>query len=171
MVRHSYVLLELLFPCAVAPTHGQRIGMDPVPAYIPPRESPATAPRLAARYPLQLISPPANSFLNTSFSHLPSFLKSEKQPFIEINTADAEHRDISDGAMVRVWNDRGECTLVARVSNRVKPGVAVALSIWWNKLSPGRGNVNCTVSQEVTDLGGGATFYDNLVEVAALGAD
>jgi anaerobic selenocysteine-containing dehydrogenase len=144
----------------------KQIGMDPLPAYIPPRESPATAPRLAARYPLQLISPPANSFLNTSFSHLPSFLKSEQQPFIEINAADAERRGISDGAMVRVWNDRGECTLVGRISNRVKPGVAVALSIWWNKLSPGRGNVNQTVSQEVTDLGGGATFFDNLVEVA-----
>ncbi|HEV8487559.1 MAG TPA: molybdopterin oxidoreductase family protein [Blastocatellia bacterium] len=144
----------------------KQIGMDPLPAYIPPRESPATAPGLAARYPLQLISPPANSFLNTSFSHLPSFLKSEQQPFIEINAADAERRGISDGAMVRVWNDRGECTLVGRISNRVKPGVAVALSIWWNKLSPGRGNVNRTVSQEVTDLGGGATFFDNLVEVA-----
>ena len=145
--------------------------MDPLPAYIPPRESPASAPQLAARYPLQLISPPANSFLNTSFSHLPSFLKSEQQPFIEINTADAERRRINDGDMVRVWNDRGECTLVARISNKVKPGVAVALSIWWNKLSPGRGNVNRTVSQEVTDLGGGATFFDNLVEVAVSSAE
>ncbi len=149
----------------------KHMGMDPLPAYIPPRESPASAPRLAARYPLQLISPPANSFLNTSFSHLPSFLKSEQQPFIEINAADAARRGISDRAMVRVWNDRGECTLVARISNRVKPGVAVALSIWWNKLSPGRGNVNRTVSQEVTDLGGGATFFDNLVEVAASNAE
>jgi hypothetical protein len=48
------------------------------------------------------------------------------------------------------------------------PGVAVALSIWWNKLSPGGVNVNQTASQALTDLGGGATFYDNLVEVARL---
>jgi anaerobic selenocysteine-containing dehydrogenase len=67
---------------------------------------------------------------------------------------------------VRVWNDRGECTLVAKVSDRVKPGVACALSTWWNKLSPGHRNVNQTVSQALTDLGGGATFYDNLVEIA-----
>jgi anaerobic selenocysteine-containing dehydrogenase len=79
---------------------------------------------------------------------------------------DAASRQIGDGDMVRVWNDRGECLLVARVSERVKPGVAVALSIWWNKLSPGHSNVNQTVSQALTDLGGGATFYDNLVEVA-----
>jgi len=144
----------------------ERAGLDPLPAYIPPRESPTTAPDLAARYPLQLISPPANSFLNTTFSHLPSFLKSERQPFIQLHAEDAATRGINDGDMVRVWNDRGECQLTARITGRVKPGVAVALSIWWNKLSPGRTNVNQTVSQALTDIGAGATFYDNLVEVA-----
>jgi anaerobic selenocysteine-containing dehydrogenase len=144
----------------------EQAGLDPLPAYIPPRESPVSAPELASRYPLQLLSPPANSFLNSSFSHLKSFLKSERHPFIELNPEDATRRGVEDGETVRVWNDRGECRLIARVSNRVKPGVAVALAIWWNKLSPGRGNVNQTVSQALTDIGGGATFYDNLVEVA-----
>lgn len=144
----------------------ERAGLDPLPAYIPPRESPATAPELAARFPIQLISPPANSFLNSTFSHLESFLKSERQPFILINPEDAMRRMIEDGEMARVWNDRGECRLVARISERVKPGVACALSTWWNKLSPGHTNVNQTVSQALTDLGGGATFYDNLVEIA-----
>jgi anaerobic selenocysteine-containing dehydrogenase len=146
----------------------ERAGLDPLPAYIPPRESPASAPELASRYPLQLLSPPANSFLNTSFSHLPSFLRSEREPFIQLNAEDALHRDIYDGDAVRVWNDRGECRLKARISDRVKPGVAVALSIWWNKLSPGRTNVNQTVSQELTDIGAGATFYDNLVQVSKI---
>ncbi|HSB10288.1 MAG TPA: molybdopterin oxidoreductase family protein [Blastocatellia bacterium] len=143
-------------------------GLDPLPAFIPPRESPASAPELAARFPLQLISPPANSFLNTTFSHLASFLKSEREPFVQLNAEDAASRAIEDGDAVRVWNDRGECQLKARITDRVKPGVAVALSIWWNKLSPGGTNVNQTSSQALTDIGGGATFYDNLVEVAKL---
>lgn len=143
----------------------EQAGLDPLPAFIPPRESPDSSPELAARFPLQLISPPANSFLNTTFSHLSSFLKSEREPFIQLSAEDAEHRGISDGDTVRVWNDRGECRLVARITDRVKPGVAVALSIWWNKLSPGHANVNQLVSQELTDIGAGATFFDNLVEV------
>lgn len=143
----------------------EQAGLDPLPAFIPPRESPDSAPELAARFPLQLISPPANSFLNTTFSHLSSFLKSEREPFIQLSAEDAEQRGIDDGDTVRVWNDRGECRLVARITDRVKPGVAVALSIWWNKLSPGRANVNQLVSQELTDIGAGATFFDNLVEV------
>jgi anaerobic selenocysteine-containing dehydrogenase len=144
----------------------ERAGLDPLPAFIPPRESPDSAPDLAARYPLQLISPPANSFLNTTFSHLASFLKSEREPFIQLSAMDASNRGITDGDTVRVWNDRGECELKARITDRVKPGVAVALSIWWNKLSPGRTNVNQLASQELTDIGAGATFFDNLVEVA-----
>jgi hypothetical protein len=41
----------------------------------------------------------------------------------------------------------------------------VGLSIWWPKLCPGGRNANAVTSQELTDLGGGATFYDALVEV------
>ena len=142
--------------------------MDPLPGYIPPRESKETAPDLASRYPLQLISPPANTFLNSSFSHLESFLKSERQPVVLINPEDAALREVTDGEMVCVFNDRGQCHLVARVSDRVNPGVACALSTWWNKLSPDGRNVNQTVSQALTDIGAGATFYDNLVEITRL---
>jgi anaerobic selenocysteine-containing dehydrogenase len=36
---------------------------------------------------------------------------------------------------------------------------------WWDKLSGGKGNVNNVTSVKLTDLGGGATFYDCRVEV------
>jgi anaerobic selenocysteine-containing dehydrogenase len=141
-------------------------GLDPLPCYIAPRESPESSPDLACRYPIQLLSPPANTFLNSTFSNLASFLKAERYPTVEISAEDAATRRVLDGDQVRVWNDRGECRLVARVSNRVKRGVAVAASTWWNKLSPGGSNVNSTTSQQLSDLGGGATFYDNLVQIA-----
>ena len=143
----------------------KRQGLDPLPAYVPPREAPDSSPELAVRYPIQLLSPAANTFLNSSFSHLQSFLKGERRPTIEVNQEDARRRGISEGEMVRVRNDRGECRLVAHISPRVKQGVAVAPSTWWNKLSPDGCNVNRTTSQALTDIGGGATFYDNLVEI------
>jgi anaerobic selenocysteine-containing dehydrogenase len=147
-----------------------QMGQDPLPQYIPPRESKEVAPELAARFPIQLLTPPARTFLNSSFANLPSFLKGEKKPFIDISEADAKTRDIQDGEPVRVFNDRGEFQTTARISDRVKPGVAVALSIWWNKLSPGGRNVNQTSSQALTDIGAGATFYDNLVQIERLSA-
>ena len=38
---------------------------------------------------------------------------------------------------------------------------------YWSKLSPGRANVNSTTSFALADMAGGATFFDNLVEVRA----
>jgi hypothetical protein len=44
----------------------------------------------------------------------------------------------------------------------------VATGLYWSKLVPGPGNANCTTSTALTDMGGGATFFDNLVEIRAL---
>jgi len=142
-----------------------RQGVDPLPTYIPPRESVQTAPELARKYPLAIISPPAHNFLNSSFANLPTFVKAEKEPYLEIHPSDAAARDIKDGDRVRVFNDRGEFQLKARVSEKARPGVVVALSVWWKKLTSDGCNANDVTSQGLTDLGAGATFYDVLVEV------
>jgi anaerobic selenocysteine-containing dehydrogenase len=140
-------------------------GIDPLPTFIPPHESVQSAPELAKKYPLAIISPPAHSFLNSSFANLPSFVKAEKEPFLDIHPVDAAVRQINDGDRVRVYNDRGEFRLKARVADKARPGVVVALSIWWKKLTSDGCNANDVTSQMLTDLGGGATFYDVLVEV------
>jgi hypothetical protein len=43
--------------------------------------------------------------------------------------------------------------------------VVVAPSVWWNKYSTSRTNANATTPTTLADMGGGATFFDNLVEV------
>ncbi|HYP02880.1 MAG TPA: molybdopterin oxidoreductase family protein, partial [Pyrinomonadaceae bacterium] len=143
-------------------------GLPAVPEFIPPRESRASAPELARRFPLALISPAAHAFLNSSFANLPKQLRQEKRPFVEINPEDARTRRISDGDRVRVSNERGSCELTAVVTTRARAGVVVSPSVWWNKLSPGGANINQLTSQALTDMGGGATFYDALVEVELL---
>jgi anaerobic selenocysteine-containing dehydrogenase len=67
---------------------------------------------------------------------------------------------------VRCFNDRGSFLATAQVSDAARPGVVVGLSIWWPKMCPGGRNANAVTSQELTDLGEGATFYDCLVEIA-----
>ena len=142
-----------------------RQGEDPLPAYVPPRESAASNPSLAVRYPLGFISPPARNFLNSSFSHLPAFLAEEKTPHLDIHPGDAATRGIGSGDPVRIFNDRGSLLATARVTDRARPGVVVAPSVWWRKLAPGGENANAVTSQALTDLGRAATFYDCLVEV------
>ena len=137
--------------------------LDPLPTYIPPREDRISNPALAQEFPLVLISPPAHHFLNSTFVNL--FQEKELGPTLEIHATDAAVRHIADGSPVHIFNNRGSFLARAVVTDRTRSGVVCAPSIWWNKLVPGGRNANSTTSEEVTDLGGGATFYDNLVEV------
>jgi anaerobic selenocysteine-containing dehydrogenase len=142
-------------------------GADPLPDYLPPYESADYAPELAARYPLSMISPPARNFLNSSFVNVESLRSTEGEPHLDIHPADAQAREIADGAMVRIFNDRGTMRARARVTDRAREGLVVGLSIWWKKLAPDGRNANEVTSQALTDIGNGATFYDCLVEVEA----
>lgn len=143
----------------------EKEGLPAVPEFIPPHESKQSAPALAAKYPLALLTPAAHAFLNSSFANLPKQLRQEARPFIEIHPEDAATRGIEDGDLVHVFNERGSCELYASVTTRARTGVVVSPSVWWNKLSPRRVNVNQLTSQKLTDMGGGATFYDTLVEI------
>ena len=140
-------------------------GHDPLPTFTPPRESVRSAPALAEKYPLAFISPPAHHFLNSTFSAQPTFVRRESEPFLTIHPEDASLRGIRDGQDVRTFNDRGAFLAKARVSDDARPGVVVGLSIWWSKMCPGGRNANAVTSQGLTDLGGGATFFDVLVQV------
>lgn len=140
-------------------------GIDPLAGYTPPFEDPLTRPDLAARYPLQMVSPPAPSFLNSTFVNIDSLRKAAGEPTVEIHPRDAAARSIHDGQWVRVFNDRGGFRARAKVGETVKAGVVVTQAIWWNKYASDGVNCNRTTSSRLTDLGGGATFFDNLVEV------
>ena len=142
------------------------LGFDPLPHYVPPREGPISNPKLAKTYPLAFISPPAHHYLNSTFSGQPLFVRREGgEPALTIHPDDARARGIVDGQMVMTFNDRGSFLAKAQVSTGARPGVVVGLSIWWAKLCPGGRNANAVTSQALTDLGGGATFYDVLVDV------
>ena len=140
-------------------------GVDPLAGYHPPRESVTSAPELAKRFPLAFISPPAHHFLNSTFSAQPVFVRREGEASVTMHPDDASSRGIAEGQMVRIHNDRGSFLARARVSDAARPGVVVGLSIWWAKMCPGGRNANAVTGQELTDMGGGATFYDVLVDV------
>lgn len=141
-------------------------GLDLLPDYVPPHESVESNPELIRRYPLALISPPAHSFLNSSFVNVATLRRAAGRPTLEIHVDDALGRGIAEGARVRIYNDRGAFTAEAVITDRVRPGVVSAPSVWWARLTTDRTNANHTTSQALTDIGRGGTFYDNAVEVA-----
>ncbi len=150
-----------------------RDGYDPVPTYTAPRWSEAAddaglevdAPRDQS---LVCISPPAHSFLNSSFANVDRLLKREKMPFLKLHPDDAQARQIEDGDQVRVWNELGNVTLTVQVTEDIIPGTVLAPGVWWTKFSPDGRNINQIVSAEETDMGAGATFYDTRVWVEGM---
>jgi anaerobic selenocysteine-containing dehydrogenase len=143
------------------------LGMDSLPDYIAPQED--TRSDIARRYPLAMISPPARNFLNSSFVNVESLRATEGEPWLDLHPQDAMSRGVKDGSYVRVFNERGSMELRARVTDRARRGVVVALSVWWKKLSRDGKNANeLTSSDTLTDMGRAPIFYDCLVEVAAL---
>ncbi|HVL14415.1 MAG TPA: molybdopterin dinucleotide binding domain-containing protein, partial [Gemmata sp.] len=154
--------------CELYSEREARAGRDPLPHYVPPHEDPQTKPELAAKYPLQLLTPPTSSFLNSTFANLESHRKAAGERTLEIHPTDAAARGIADGSMVSVFNGRGRFRARAVVAETVKPGVVVSLGLWWRKWTDDGVNCNATTSTATTDLGGGATFFDNLVEVSSV---
>jgi anaerobic selenocysteine-containing dehydrogenase len=139
--------------------------IDPLPNYIPPRESPYTNPARAQLYPLNLLSPKSHAFLNSSYGNLPAQQRVAGEQHLIIHTKDAKQRGIIDGQQVRIFNDRGSCQVIARVKDTVMPGVVVAPMGYWRKLSSSNSTINALSSSAFADLGNAPTFSDTLVEV------
>ncbi|MDE3076614.1 MAG: molybdopterin-dependent oxidoreductase, partial [Chloroflexota bacterium] len=139
-----------------------RDGYDPLPAFVPLNEPDEG---------LMLITPPNHHFLNSTLAGLAEMRAREREPKLQISAQDAADRGIRDGDRVRVFNERGGCELAAEITDAVRPGVVVSQGVWWPKHSPGRGNVNQTTADRIADMGGGAVFFSNRVEVVPVSAE
>ncbi len=154
--------------CEFYSERAARDGFDPLPNFVPPHEIPLVAGQDGenGERPLALLSPSAHYFLNTNFANMERMQQRQGEIRLLIHPQDAAARGIEDGEVVRVWNARGELRLRAHVSEAVRPGVCAVPSVWWRKFAPDGQSVNVLTSQQETDMGGGATFYDVAVFVS-----
>ena len=147
----------------------ERMGQPRVPTFVAPREGPAGDPDLAARYPLQLLTPKHHTrFLNSGYSQLPKHGPAEGGPFVELVADDAAARGLADGALARVWNDRASVALPVRITDRLRPGVAAIPFGWWRHQHPDGKVANSLTNDTLTEWGGGVAYSDTLVEIEAL---
>ncbi len=134
-----------------------------LPDYVPQFESPETNPKLAKKYPLNIISPKSHAFLNSSYANMTEKQKIQGDQFVLINKFDSDKRNINDGDKVKVFNDRGSYEGVAQISNDVSKGIVVSTLGYWRQNH--NGTVNSISSGSFADMGNAPTFNDNLVDV------
>ncbi len=137
--------------------------LDALPDYVPSRESPASNPALARRYPLNIVSPKSHGFLNSCYANMTQKIRGQGEQFVMVSPVDAAARGIREGDVVRVFNDRGAFEAAAQITADVNPGVVVATLGYWRQLN--RGTVNVVSSAEFANMGHAPSFSDNLVEV------
>ncbi len=134
-------------------------GHDALPGYTPPAE---------ATEGLALVAPASHWFLNSTFANKPDLQARAGGPRIEIHPDDAAPRGLETGDRARVSNARGAFEADVVVSDRVRPGVIASTKGHWLKHVRGGANINATVDERDADMGGGAVFHDNHVEVEAV---
>lgn len=137
--------------------------LDSLPDYLASRETPETNPKLAADFPLNIISPKSHGFLNYCYANMDHKIKGQGEQSVLISQLDAGSRGIKEGDNVRVFNGRGTFEGVAKITDDVSAGIVVATLGYWRQLN--NGTVNCISSAEFVDMGRAPTFSDNLVEV------
>lgn len=140
------------------------------PAWLEPHEwlgAPA-----ARRYPLHLVANQPSSRLHSQLDMGANSAASKvagREP-IRLNPQDAAARGISEGDVVRVFNDRGACLAGAKLSDSLRPGVAqLSTGAWYDPDDEGlcrHGNPNVlTTDRGTSRLAQGCTGQHALVEV------
>jgi anaerobic selenocysteine-containing dehydrogenase len=117
--------------------------------------------------PFRLVTAPARSFLNTSFSEMQSGRRRESRPTVLIHPDDARRLGLADGTKVRLGNARGEVVLHARIAQGQQagqqPGVLVSESIWPSECFEGGIGINALTSDDPGPPWGGAVYHDSAV--------
>ncbi len=140
-------------------------GLEPLAGYTPPDEAAQRDTPLARQYPLALIAAADHYFLNSVFANVPAQMKRAGPPIIRIHPEDAALRWLETGDAVRVFNVRGSFSAMAEITDRVRQGVVASTKGRWPRHTNGNATVNATVDERVSDMGGGAVYHDNRVEV------
>ncbi len=155
-----------IFSQEIADWHDPDI--PPIPKYVEAWEGPNDP--LAKKYPLQLITTHFRRRAHSQFDYVPWLAELEPQAML-MNSADAAARGIQDGDRVRVFNDRGRLIIIARVTERIVPGVVdIPQGAWYDPDENGvdRGGCCNVLTRDEHSPGGALCSNTCLVEVAKL---
>jgi anaerobic selenocysteine-containing dehydrogenase len=135
-----------------------RWNLDELPVWREAEERPARD----GRYPLHLLTPNTKNRIHSQFGNLETIRRMAPAPFVAMHPRDARARNLRENDRARVFNDRGALLLPVKFDWGVKPGCICVTNGWW--VAEG-GAVNMLTMGRETDMGHGAAFHDNAVQV------
>lgn len=138
--------------------------VDPLPHYVPPRETADSG------YRLNLVSPKSHAYLNSSAGDQAHQRRVQGGQKVIMHPVDAGERGVVGGQYVRVFNDRGQYVALAELRPEIAPGVVLSPMGTWRRNAQGGATVNAVnaFAFAFADLGNAPTFSNTRVEVEAL---
>ena len=128
------------------------------------------------KFPLHLISNQPKNKLHSQMDHgnySKSFKIKDREP-VEINPIDAKSRNLKNGDIVKLFNDRGACLAGVIIDEKVMPGVVqISTGAWYDPENPEKNNSICkhgnpnvlTRDKGTSKLGQGPIAHSCLVEM------
>jgi anaerobic selenocysteine-containing dehydrogenase len=87
---------------------------------------------------------------------------------VKISPNDAQRRNVTNGQLVEVVNDRASIRIVAEVDASMRDGVCSIPKGLWRRSMDGGLTANAFAPDTFTDLSDGACFNDARVEIRTL---
>ncbi len=107
-------------------------GLDPLPYYVEPAQSPVSTPELYKKYPLIMITGARSSlYFHSEHRMIPWLREKERDPIVEIHPETAKKYGIYDGEWIYIRNDMGRVKRKAKLTLTVKPEHIQTLHGWW----------------------------------------
>lgn len=119
-------------------------------------------------HPFRLATPPARSFLNSTFNETPTSIAKEGRPEVVVHPDDAVRLGIADGDLVRLSNARGSLDIYARIAAIARPGILISEGLWPNGAFVNGTGINVLTGADPVAPYGGAAFHDNRVNLLKL---
>jgi anaerobic selenocysteine-containing dehydrogenase len=113
--------------------------------------------------PFRLVTAPARTFLNSTFTETPGSLQREKRPTLLVHPEDCTALELSDGDAVEVGNERGLVRVHVLARGGQQRGVVVLEGIWPNRHFDNGVGANGLTSAQPGWPSGGAVFHDTAV--------
>ncbi len=138
-----------------------------LPFYKEPIEASPKNP-LFAHYPLVLLSSHSRFRIHSTFANLETVKRREPEPVIRVHPADALVRNIKDGMVIDVFNDRGQMKIKCRIDDSMREGcVLISEGHWIDQFI--EGDPYALTHDDYSATTENYAHYDVLVEMKTAG--
>jgi anaerobic selenocysteine-containing dehydrogenase len=116
----------------------EKCGLDPLPHFEEPPESPLSTPHIIEDYPLVLTTGArTRGFFHSEHRQAPSLRQLNPDPLTEIHPHTARKLGIRDGDWITIESRYGKCQQRAKITKKIDPRVVSAQHGWWFPEKPG----------------------------------